>query len=116
MPAALSGEAAFAASGTSIIVAGADHVWIATGGSAARVFHSSDRGMTWSAAATPIVSGSPSSGIFSIHANTAQNLVIVGGDYQKENESSANFATSIDVGRTWIGGPQLPGYRSGIDG
>jgi len=116
MPEALPGEAAFAASGTSITVAGAGHVWIATGGSAARVFHSSDRGLTWSAAATPIVSGSPSSGIFSIHANTPQNLVIVGGDYQRENESSANFAGSSDGGRTWIPGAQLPGYRSGIDG
>ena len=116
MPAAFPGEAAFAASGTSITVAGAGHVWIATGGSAARVFHSSDGGFTWSAAATPIVSGSPSTGIFSIHADNTQNLVIVGGDYQKENESSANFATSSDGGRTWVVGAQLTGYRSGIDG
>ena len=62
------------------------------------------------------MSGSPTSGIFSIHANTSENLVIVGGDYQKQNESSANFATSNDSGRTWIPGAQLPGYRSGIDG
>jgi photosystem II stability/assembly factor-like uncharacterized protein len=114
MPPALSGEAAFAASGTSIAVAGRDHVWIATGGAAARVFHSSDRGLTWSVAATPIVNGPSSAGIFSIHALTPQHLVIAGGDYQKEKEPSANFATSADAGRTWVSGPQLPGYRSAI--
>jgi photosystem II stability/assembly factor-like uncharacterized protein len=114
MPAALAGEAAFAASGTSIAVTGRDHVWIATGGAAARVFHSSDRGLTWSAAATPIVNGPSSAGIFSIYAGGPQNLVIAGGDYQKEKEPSANFATSADAGRTWVSGPQLPGYRSAI--
>src|SRR5215831_7908054 len=50
MPGALPDEAAFAASGSSIAVAGRDDVWIATGGSAARVFHSTDRGLTWSVA------------------------------------------------------------------
>ena len=112
MPAALPGEAAFAASGTSISVAGNEDVWIATGGAAARVFHSSDRGLTWSVADTPIVSGAESSGIFSIFARTPKDLLIVGGDYRKENEPSANFATSIDGGRTWVAGPRLPGYRS----
>jgi hypothetical protein len=38
----------------------------------------------------------------------------VGGDYQKENEPSTNFARSNDGGKTWTAGPQLPGYRSGI--
>ena len=114
MPTAISGEAAFAASGSSITVAGGDHVWIATGGSAARVFHSSDRGSTWLVANTPIISGNPSSGVFSIYAASAQLLFVAGGDYQKENELSSNFATSSDGGRTWLPGPQLPGYRSAI--
>ena len=114
MPAALPGEAAFAASGTSIAVTGTDHVWFATGGSSARVFHSSDRGATWSVADTPVISGSPSTGIFSIHPLSRQAVVVVGGDYQKENESSVNFAKSMDGGKTWTAGPRLPGYRSGI--
>jgi photosystem II stability/assembly factor-like uncharacterized protein len=114
MPAALPDEAAFAASGTSIAVAGTNDVWIATGGGAARVFHSTDRGLTWSVANTPIVSGSPSAGIFSIYAPSPQRVFIVGGDYQKEKESSLNFARSTDGGKTWVRGPQLPGYRSAI--
>jgi photosystem II stability/assembly factor-like uncharacterized protein len=115
MPAALPDEAAFAASGTSITVAGSDHVWIATGGSAARIFHSSDRGVTWSVANTPIGSGSSSAGIFSIFALSPQSIFVVGGDYQKEKESSLNFARSADGGSTWRPGPRLPGYRSAIN-
>jgi photosystem II stability/assembly factor-like uncharacterized protein len=114
MPVALPNEAAFAASGSSIAVADTHHVWIATGGSAARVFHSSDRGLTWSVSNTPITSGASSSGVFSIYAASAQSVFIAGGDYQKENESGLNFAKSTDGGRTWLRGPQLPGYRSAI--
>jgi photosystem II stability/assembly factor-like uncharacterized protein len=114
MPGALPDEAAFAASGSSIAVAGRDDVWIATGGSATRVFHSTDRGATWSIANTPITGGSPSAGIFSIYAASPQLVFVVGGDYRKENELSLNFAKSIDGGRTWLPGRQLPGYRSAI--
>ncbi len=116
MPIALPDEAAFAASGTSIVVAGRNDVWIATGGSAARVFHSTDRGLTWSAAKTPIASGAASAGIFSIYAASTESIVIAGGDYQKEKESSVNFARSKDGGRTWTSGPSLRGYRSAISG
>jgi photosystem II stability/assembly factor-like uncharacterized protein len=114
MPVALPDEAGFAASGSSITVAGRDQVWIATGGSAARVFRSSDRGLTWSVANTPITSGASSAGIFSIYAASTQLLFVTGGDYQKENEQSANFARSSDGGKTWVAGPQLPGYRSAL--
>lgn len=52
LPAAINGEGAFAASGSCIAVAGRNNVWFATGGKAARVFRSSDRGKTWQVAAT----------------------------------------------------------------
>jgi photosystem II stability/assembly factor-like uncharacterized protein/S-formylglutathione hydrolase FrmB len=110
MPLAVAGEAGFAASGTSIVVQGQDLAWIATGGAAARVFRSTDRGLTWSASGTPMISGSPSSGIFSISSSG----LAVGGDYQKETEPGANFAISADQGQTWKLGPPLPGYRSAV--
>jgi photosystem II stability/assembly factor-like uncharacterized protein len=116
IPPALPDEAAFAASGTSIAVAGKDHAWIATGGSAARVFHSSDRGLTWSVSNTPVSSGAASAGIFSIYAPSTQSVYVVGGDYKKEKEPGSNFAKSIDGGRTWVLGPSLPGYRSAVTG
>jgi photosystem II stability/assembly factor-like uncharacterized protein len=113
-PVAIPGEAAFAASGSSITVNGSKDVWFATGGAAARVFHSRDQGLTWSVANTPIVSGSPSAGIFSIVFIDHKNGFVVGGDYQKEQESNANFAWTKDGGKTWTLGPKLPGYRSAV--
>jgi photosystem II stability/assembly factor-like uncharacterized protein len=114
LPAALPGEAAFAASGTSIAVAGGSPVWIGTGGAAARVLRSSDGGRTWHAAATPILSGNASSGIFSVAFRDATHGVVVGGDYRKEKETSDNFARTTDGGRTWTLGCRLPGFRSAI--
>jgi photosystem II stability/assembly factor-like uncharacterized protein len=114
LPPAISGEAAFAASGSSITVNGSKDVWFATGGAAARVFHSRDQGLTWSVAETPILSGSPSAGIFSIAFAGRKNGFVVGGDYQKESEANANFAWTKDGGRTWTAGPELPGYRSAV--
>ena len=114
IPPAIEGEAAFAASGTSIVTQGARNAWIGTGGKAARVFRTEDAGLTWKVASTPIVSGGSATGIFSVAFRDANNGVIVGGDYQKEKESSANFAVTTDGGETWSLGPQLPGFRSAV--
>jgi len=114
LPIAIPGEAAFAASGSSITVIGRRDVWFATGGAAARVFHSIDQGLTWSVANTPMLSGSASAGIFSISFVDRNTGFVVGGDYQKEKESNANFARTSDGGKTWVSGPELRGYRSAI--
>src|SRR5258706_80957 len=58
-PEAKPGEGAFAASNSCLVVRG-DDLWFATGGSVARVFHSADRGRSWSAADAPAPSGAPS--------------------------------------------------------
>jgi photosystem II stability/assembly factor-like uncharacterized protein len=116
IPPALPDEAAFAASGTCITVQGRNNVWIGTGGGAARVFRSIDGGETWQVSATPIPSGQPSSGIFSIAFKDAMNGVIVGGDYRKEGEAIDNVATTADGGRTWnlVKGSLPGGFRSGV--
>ncbi|MCP9969940.1 oxidoreductase [Actinomadura madurae] len=62
MPPALEGEAGFAAGGQCLVSHGPRDVWLATGGgSRSRVFHSRDRGLTWTVADTPLPS-SPSQG------------------------------------------------------
>lgn len=114
IPPAIEGEAAFAASGTSIVTQGTAHAWIGSGGKAARVFRTTDAGLTWSVSATPIISGAAATGIFSVAFRDATNGVVVGGDYQKEKEPSANFAITQDGGKTWQAGSPLPGYRSAI--
>lgn len=100
MPAALDKEGAFAASGTAITVGGND-IWFATGGPAARVFHSHDRGKTWTVAETPIVHGETSQGIFSIAFRDAKHGVVVGGDYKRPEKTGANAAFTDDGGKTW---------------
>lgn len=113
MLAALPTEGAFAASGTSIAICGND-LYFGTGGPAARVFHSSDRGRSWTAVETPLLSGNASSGIFSI-ACRGRSLVAVGGDYRDPASAKKVAITSNDSGATWhLAERQPAGYRSGV--
>lgn len=100
-PAVMNGEYAFAASGTGIVALGKNKICLATGGSAARVFSSSDRGKTWQVNNTPIVNGNQSSGIFSLAFNDEKHGVAIGGDYQQHLETKANVALTDDGGKTW---------------
>jgi photosystem II stability/assembly factor-like uncharacterized protein len=111
MPAALPTEGAFAASGTSIALCKND-VYFGTGGPAARVFHSVDRGRSWTAVTTPIISGNASSGIFSLACHD-RHIVAVGGDYKEPASASKVAAYSNDRGKTWQLADRPPiGYRS----
>jgi photosystem II stability/assembly factor-like uncharacterized protein len=102
MPAAIEGEGAFAASNSCIATNGTQHIWFATGGSAARVFHSSDAGESWTVSDTPIGHGAPSQGIFSIGFRDVLHGVIAGGDYQHPDQSgTADVAGTDDGGKTW---------------
>lgn len=114
MPAAIDGEAAFAASGTCLIVNGKTDVYLVSGGKAARVFHSTNRGKTWTVVDSPLVKGGDGTGIFSIAMRDAKNGVIVGGNYVKPNEETANLAFTTDGGKTWVQNKGMFGYRSGV--
>jgi photosystem II stability/assembly factor-like uncharacterized protein len=115
MPAALPNEGAFAASGTCIATYGKKDVWFGTGGPAARVFHSSDRGVNWTVTETPIVHGAASQGIFAVGFYSKKEGVVVGGDYQHPFTTEANSAVTHDGGKTWRISATLPnGYRSGL--
>jgi photosystem II stability/assembly factor-like uncharacterized protein len=121
LPPALEGEAAFAASNTCLAIlswkSGASaprqpsekdgasapdpNIWFATGGKAARVFHSADRGHTWEVFDTPITHGPDSAGIFSIAFRDATHGVIAGGDYKLPEQDGPNLAFTTDAGQTW---------------
>lgn len=113
-PPAKSGEAAFAASGTCLIVHGANKAFLVSGGNDARVFRSNDRGLTWEVADTPMTKGTSGSGIFSIAFRNDLHGVIVGGNYEKPDEAKNNLAFTRDGGKTWYGGEGLSGYRSAV--
>jgi len=102
MPPALDGEGAFAASGTCLVVRGDRNAWFCTGGAkSARVFRSTDRGMSWIASDTPITAGSSSAGIFSLAFRDVSHGIAVGGDYKRPEEGGRIVARTRDGGRTW---------------
>lgn len=102
LPQALNGEGAFAASGTCLISRGEKEVWFVTGGRAkARVFHSADRGRSWTANETPVAAGVESAGIFSIAFRDADHGLVVGGDYKQPTASEATAAVTTDGGKMW---------------
>jgi photosystem II stability/assembly factor-like uncharacterized protein len=114
MPAALPQEGAFAASNSCLRVDSQNRIYFVTGGPAARMFHSGDRGATWQVSELPLAKGNPSSGAFSI-AVSRENIVVAGGDYRKAEQSLESAAYSMDGGATWKRAALHPGgFRSAV--
>jgi photosystem II stability/assembly factor-like uncharacterized protein len=120
MPPAIPGEAAFAASGTSILILTRRPntmlvIWV-SGGSSARVFRGGwgSECYSWRPVDTPFVHGSASTGIFSITMFDLTHGVIVGGNYEKPDQAKDNLAFTGDGGRTWTLAEGLTGYRSAV--
>ncbi|WP_420574031.1 WD40/YVTN/BNR-like repeat-containing protein [Kordia sp.] len=113
LPKAKEGEAAFAASNTNIKIIG-DEAWIATGGKASRILHSTDKGHTWKVYETPIVQGIETTGMYSIDFYDEKNGFAIGGDYSKADINEANKIRTKDGGKTWqlVAKNTNPGYRS----
>ena len=89
-------------------------ILFATGGPAARVFHSADNARTWIGGHHPNPQRQRSSGIFSI-ACYERTLVAVGGDYRNPTATKSVAAYSNDMGVTWHLADQPPaGFRSAV--
>src|SRR5690242_1103792 len=93
MPAALPGEAAFAASGECITSHG-ERAWFGT--TAGRVFRSDDGGVSWTVSQTPIANGSGTNGINALAFRSGQHGLAVGGDFAAPAVSPDNFAGTSD--------------------
>jgi photosystem II stability/assembly factor-like uncharacterized protein len=115
LPAIKEGEAAFAASNTNIALV-KDHAWIGTGGGAARIYHSKDRGNTWEIYDTPLIQGGAMTGIFSVDFYDESTGIIFGGNWEAKSNAVANAAITTDGGQSWqlISEARGPGYRSCI--
>jgi photosystem II stability/assembly factor-like uncharacterized protein len=114
MPPALPNEFAFAASGQCITTAGGRDAWFGTGGDAvARVFHSGDRGKTWTVSPTPIRSD-PTAGINALAFRNPRRGLAAGGDFEMPEASPDALALSDDGGEDWQLVADAPDqYRSG---
>jgi photosystem II stability/assembly factor-like uncharacterized protein len=117
MPPAVSGESAFAASGTCLVAQGQSNVWFATGGAGkGRVFRSVNRGQTWTVSETPVPAATNSAGIFSLAFRDERHGVAVGGNHEKHSETRHNFVMTEDGGASWQeSSTNKPrGFRSGV--
>ncbi|HSL72125.1 MAG TPA: M20/M25/M40 family metallo-hydrolase [Longimicrobiales bacterium] len=116
IPPPLPGEAAFAASGTNLTALAPGHAWFVTGvGLQARVYHTADRGQTWTVAATPFAAGQ-TRGLFGIAFRDARNGIAVGGDFQEPKAAQPNVLRTTDGGKTWVvvGTSAPAGVRYGV--
>ena len=110
LPPALPGDGSFAASGTCLTTLGDSTALFGTGnGPRARVFRTTDRGRTWSAAETPLASG-PATGIASLTFSDGRTGAALGGDVSRMERHDSLFARTLDGGATWTlaSPPPLP--------
>lgn len=113
LPKTLQGEAGYAASNSTLVTKDSN-IWLASGGSVARVFYSPDFGKSWEVFNTPIVAGQAMQGIYSMDFYDDKHGVIFGGDWNFKTDNMANKAITRDGGKTWqlVNGGSNPGYRS----
>ncbi|MCF8364255.1 MAG: hypothetical protein K9H16_00645 [Bacteroidales bacterium] len=112
IPQSLKTEGGFAASGTCLALAGETHAWIGTGGDSARVYTSQNGGFSWSVTNTPILSGSPMKGIYSLAFKNEANGIAVGGEWNVKNPKRSK-AFTVDGGKTWVLAVGADNYCSG---
>ncbi|MDP1979086.1 hypothetical protein [Undibacterium sp.] len=113
---ALANEGAFAASGTCLATYGSKHAWLVSGSAEqARVFASTDAGMSWSVATLPLAAAVASKGAFSVAFLDEKHGMVVGGDYKLPQLDRLNGARTEDGGKTWLPAPVSPqGFMSVI--
>lgn len=110
-PIAESGEACFASSGTNIKLLKNRKYMFVSGGLKSKLYKKDI--FDFGVANLPIIQGKESTGANSIDFNNKKTIVIVGGDFTKANDTTANCFISQNNGKTWFA-PQIPpsGYRS----
>ncbi len=117
LPAAQPGEASFAASGTCVATQGRRQAWIATGGAAqARILATTDGGQTWAAYETPVVQGTPTSGVFTVAFRDSRHGILGAGELAAPNAFADTVARSQDGGKSWqlTSRPPFPGAVYGL--
>ena len=116
MPYALPNEAGFAASGTGIAAVGESTILIGTGmADTARLYRSTDMGLSWDIKPTPIKPGD-SYGIYSMYFWSENEGVVVGGSFKEPKDTVDNCFYTNDGGNSWTQCFGLGGYTSCVHG
>ncbi|WP_448548895.1 WD40/YVTN/BNR-like repeat-containing protein [Thalassotalea fusca] len=92
LPVMLDKEAAFAASGNTLIVGEKGNAWITTGGFSASIYVSHDYGESWQRQTVPLYSETQTAGGYGLALNSQQQVFVLGGDYQQRPKNYANIA------------------------
>jgi photosystem II stability/assembly factor-like uncharacterized protein len=100
-PDVIKGEGIFSASGSNTAMPDENKIMFVTGCTAARVFLSNDNAKSWTFVETPMESGTGTNGIFSIAMKNSKEGIIVGGDYEKEDQANTTAALTNDGGKNW---------------
>jgi photosystem II stability/assembly factor-like uncharacterized protein len=115
-PVADSGEACFAASGTNVRALDNDEAVFVSGGLTSNIFIRAQK------TKLPMVQGQQTTGANSLAVwdrykkKGGNQLVVVGGDFQKPGADSSNCCYSTNRGRTWKTPKVAPhGYRSCVE-
>lgn len=113
-PAAVEGEAAFAASGT-CIARSRTALAVVTGGAQARIHVRNDGDGHWSEVHNGLEAGAESKGGFSV-APLAGDFIVVGGDFLNEGVPAESLMFEYSHATGVSGSPwrPTPGYRSGV--
>ena len=98
------GEFNFSASGDCLTIAGRT-AWFGSGGSQARVFRSTDHGLTWTATDSTLRAGE-AAGVFGLAFRAPHHGVAVGGDFDPAATDPDGSAYSRN-GRSWRAGGDL---------
>lgn len=93
LPKMLAKEAAFAASGNTLITGESGQAWLTTGGFSASVYYSADWGESWQRQKVPLYQQTQTAGGYALALNKQQQVFVLGGDYLQRPESYANIAT-----------------------
>ncbi len=93
LPTKLKNEAAFAASGNTLITNDQHDAWITTGGFSASVYHSSDNGDSWRRMPVPLHQINQTSGGYGLAFNSDNRIFVVGGDYLNRHGQYNNLAS-----------------------
>ena len=116
LPAADSGEACFASSGTNVRKLDRQEACFISGGLRSRLFIRDQK------IDLPIIQGSQSTGANSVAVSDDKKLkgghhiIVVGGDFSNDTSTEKNCAITNDGGKTWIA-PIVPphGYKSCVE-
>jgi photosystem II stability/assembly factor-like uncharacterized protein len=92
LPKMRSKEAAFAASGNTLIITTKNQSWAITGGFSASAYFSNDRGENWKRMEVPLHSASQTSGGYALATNAKGDVFALGGDYLERAAKYPNLA------------------------